>query len=114
MTLVRATKDCKLGTDTIKKGCIGIVNGHTVFHAAMVTHAPMGPVYEPIALPQEGFENVEVPGDSALELRIADRLRWSMDPADPFTNEVSALLKEILREKPLAAEHLSMRLIELT
>ena len=114
MRMIRATQDLKLGTDLVKKGCLGVVNGHLTLHAALVTYfSPMGPVYETSSIPKTGFEDVEIPGDDRLALKFADRLRWSMDPADPFTNEVGAMMKEIIKGKPLAAQHLFERLTDM-
>ena len=116
MKLVRITKDVKIGSDLVKKGCLGVINGHATFHAAMVTQSPKGPVYEVADVPVPGdyLEEIEIPGDDILAQKAADHLRWSMDPADPWTNEISALLKEVVKGKPKAAEHLSERIIELT
>lgn len=113
MKLVRATKDLKVRADTIKKGCIGIVNGHATFHTALTISSIFGAVYEISELPSDGLEGAEIPGDDGLAQKAADHLRWSMDPADPFTNTVSAMLKEVLRGKPNGDQQLSDRLAEM-
>lgn len=114
MKLIRASKDLKIGGDTIKKGCVGVVNGHVTFHAALtVTSNPIGPIFDLSAIPDEGFERVMVPDGDTLAQKTADRLHWSMDPADPFTNEVSALMKEVIRGKKTATEQLLQRLTEM-
>lgn len=114
MKLIRASKDLKIGGDTIKKGCIGVVNGHVTFHSALsVSSNPMGSIFDLTVIPTEGFEGVTVPDGDTLAQKTADRLHWSMDPADPFTNEVSALMKEVIRGKTTATEQLLQRLKEM-
>jgi hypothetical protein len=115
MKLVRATKDLKFGTDQIKKGCLGVVNGHLTFHAALIAPAAMGPVYEDIIVfPQDGFEDIEFPGDEKTAMKIAEHLRWSLDAADPFTNEIASLMKDVLRGGPRAVEFMTERLTEMS
>jgi len=60
------------------------------------------------------FDEIELPNDDALAVRTADRLRWSLDPADPFTNEVAAIIKDVIRGKEGSIRHLTERLFELT
>ena len=114
MKLIRASKDLRIGEVQVKKGCLGVVLPMGVtLHAGMVSTSMMGPVFESWVLPQEGFEEMEVPGDGVLAQKVADHLHWSLDPADPFTNEMSSLMKDVIRRLPRAELILSRRLAEM-